>query len=277
MMKRILILGGVLLVIAVGVVAYSVLKPPKEASGPIEAIPIAAEQPASPEPDQIKNSPEPGAIVEATATTADDSESTNSQLGNDVPQAEATSEAISSSNTNPVIFEIVQADSEVRFVINEVLNGAPKTVVGATDQVAGEIAVDLDDPSKSQVGTIVVNARTLTTDNDFRNRAIKNRILSTDDYEFITFSPTEIVGLPGTAALGERFAFQMVGDLAVRDVTNRVTFEVAVTPISETQLEGIASTTILYGDFNLTIPSAPAVASVEEEVRLELEFVAIAK
>lgn len=277
MIKRILALGAVLVVIAVGVVAYSVLKPPKEASGPIEAIPIAMEQPASPEPSQIENTPEPEATVKVTSTTADASESTHAQPATDVPRAEAASDTTSSPNANPVIFDIAQADSEVRFIINEVLNGAPKTVVGATDQVAGEIAIDLDDPSKSQVGAIVVNARTLTTDNDFRNRAIKNRILSTDNYEFVTFTPTEIVGLPVTIPVGESFAFQMVGDLTVRDVTAQVTFDVTVTPISETQLEGVASTTILYGDFNLTIPEVPSVAGVDDEVRLEIEFVAAAK
>jgi len=63
----------------------------------------------------------------------------------------------------------------------------------------------------------------------------------------------------------------------VRDVTNQVTFDAVVTPISETRLEGLASTTILYADFNLTIPEAPAVAGVDDEVVLEIEFVAIAK
>jgi polyisoprenoid-binding protein YceI len=106
----------------------------------------------------------------------------------------------------------------------------------------------------------LVNARTLATDNDFRNRAIKSRILSTDDYEFVTFTPTEVVGLPDSVSIGEAFAFQIVGDMIVRDVTNQVTFDATVTPISETQLEGGASVTILCADFGLTIPGALAVA-----------------
>jgi polyisoprenoid-binding protein YceI len=127
------------------------------------------------------------------------------------------------------------------------------------------------------IGPILVNARTLTTDNDFRNRAIKNRILNTNDYEFVTFAPTELVGLPDSVSVGESFAFQIVGDLTVRDATREVTFDAAVTPISETELEGTATTMILYADFGLSIPDAPAVASVEDEVRLEIDFVAVAK
>ena len=58
-MKRILALGIVLVIIAGGVVAYLFLKPPKEASGPIEAIPVAVEQPASADPTQAPDTAEP--------------------------------------------------------------------------------------------------------------------------------------------------------------------------------------------------------------------------
>jgi polyisoprenoid-binding protein YceI len=298
--KRLVALGMVLMLIIFGVVAYGFLKPPKEASGPIEAIPVAVdrnpvavdqnpvavdrnpvvvEQPTSADPTQAPATAEPEPTIEAAAaavTPTSEPEPTTTREAAPVPQA-AESETAPDVNSSPVIFEIVQTSSETRFIINEVLNGAPKTVVGVTDQVAGEIAIFVDDPSRSQIGTILVNARTLVTDNEFRNRAIKNRILQTDDFEFVTFTPTEIAGLPGDVTIGAAFSFQIIGDLTVRDVTNPVTFDVTVTPVSETQLEGLASTAILYPDFNLTIPEAPAVASVDDEVILEIEFVAVAK
>jgi polyisoprenoid-binding protein YceI len=258
--------------IAVGAVAYSFLKPPKEASGPIAAIPVEVEQPASDEPPEPPDTVEPKATVEAVAAAP----ATATSEPEPVTQAEAKVSG-SDADPNPAIFEIVQAESEVRFIIDEVLNGAPKTVVGVTDQVAGEIAIYADDPAKTKIGTILVNARTLVTDNEFRNRAIKNRILYTDDYEFIAFTPTEIVGLPDAATISEGFSFQIVGDLTVRDVTKQVAFDAQVTPVSETQLEGTASTTILYADFDLTIPEARNVASVDDEVILEIEFSAAAK
>ncbi len=264
MVKRVLALGVVLGLVVVGVIAYSFLKEPEAASGLIEAIPVAVEQSASAESTQAPGSAEP----EATATSAPEAAAT--------PTAEAAGPK-PVSDGKPTIFEIVQANSEARFVINEVLDGAPKTVVGTTDQVAGEIAVYPDDPSSTVMGPILVNARALSTDNNFRNRAIKNRILSTNDYEFIRFTPTDTIGLPDSVSIGESFTFQIVGGLTVRDVTNEVTFDVTITPLSATQLEGVASATILYTDFNLTIPSAPAVASVEDEVILEIEFAAVAR
>jgi polyisoprenoid-binding protein YceI len=175
-----------------------------------------------------------------------------------------------------VVLRISQADSEARFVIDEVLNGTPKTVVGTTDQVAGEIAVDPDNLAQTQVGVIQVNARDLTTDNDFRNRAIKNQILQTDQYEYITFTPIEISGLPQNGTVGELYSFQIVGDLTIRGVTKRVTFDVTAQAISTSRIEGTATATINYADYGITIPRVPQVASVADQVRLELDFAATA-
>ncbi len=121
-----------------------------------------------------------------------------------------------------------------------------------------------------------VNARTLATDNDFRNRAIKNQILDTNTYEFVTFQPTELAGLPESVTVGESFTFQVVGDLTIRDVTQQVTFDVTATPVSETRIEGLATTSFPYRDFGLAIPDSPSVDTVADDVTLELAFVAVA-
>ena len=109
-----------------------------------------------------------------------------------------------------------------------------------------------------------------------RNRAVKNRILQTDAYEFVTFQPTQLTGLPESAAAGEPLSFQIVGDLTIRDTTKQVTFDVTLTPVDETRLEGLATLTIPYGDFGLAIPDSPSVDTVADDVTLELEFVAVA-
>lgn len=257
------VIGVSLLAIALigGMFAYNVLRTPAEASGPIEAIPLAQSTTA---PAESSPTTQPTAEAATAVTAATPATST--------PPPTATAEAAAASA--PVVMQIVQAESEARFIIDEVLNNAPKTVVGSTDQVAGEIALDPNDPSQSRVGIIQVNARTLTTDNDFRNRAIKNSILQTDQFEFITFTPKQIVGLPQSGAVGQSYTFQIIGDLTIRDVSREVTFDVTVTPVSESRLEGSASTTIRYADYGIGIPQVRQVASVDEEVRLEIDFVA---
>jgi polyisoprenoid-binding protein YceI len=173
------------------------------------------------------------------------------------------------------VFEIDPNASSARFVIDEILRGAPKTVVGTTNQVAGQIAADLDDLDTAQVGTIRINARTLTTDADGRNRMLKNQILQTDQHEFITFTPKQLVGLPETVTVGQSFTFQMVGDLAIRGTARETTFDVVVTPTAEDRLEGTASSTIRYADWGVSIPQVPSVAGVSEQVALHLDFVAV--
>lgn len=174
------------------------------------------------------------------------------------------------------LFSLESGASEARFIIDEMLLGEPKAVVGMTTEVTGEILIDLDNPANSVLGMIRINLRTLETDNEFRTRALRGQILQSDrpEYEFATFTPTELVGLPENAAIGEAFTFQIVGSLNVHGVSRDVIFEASVTSISSSQIEGTASAVVLYRDFGLNIPEAPGVADVSDEVRLEIDFVA---
>ncbi len=176
------------------------------------------------------------------------------------------------------LFRMVSEESEVRFLIDEVLRGQPKTAVGSTNQVAGDILVDVESPANSRLGTIRVNVRTLQTDNEFRDRAIRSRILMSarDEFEFSEFVPTAMTGLPDSVTIGEPIAFTATGDLTVRDITKEVSFRVTVTPVSDTRLEGIAEATVLRSDYDLEIPQVPSVANVSDEVRLEISFAAVA-
>jgi polyisoprenoid-binding protein YceI len=175
-----------------------------------------------------------------------------------------------------VLFTIIPEQSEARFRIDEVLLGDPKTVVGTTDQIAGEILVDWDDPANSQLGLIRVNVRTFSTDNEFRNRALRGQILEADqdEYEFADFIPVELLQLPSSIAVGDSVAFQIRGNLTVHGVTREVIFDATLTIVSENHIEGNAQTTVRYQDFDVTIPEAPGVANVSDQVEVEISFVA---
>ena len=195
-----------------------------------------------------------------------------------VADAAGASDVAESSESQGVIYNIVPEESQVRFTLTEELRGQPTTVIGRTDQVAGQILVNFDNPSASQVGVVRINARTLATDNEMRNRAIRGQILlsAQDDYEFAEFAPTSLSGLPDSVTIGEAFTFQITGDLTVRGITNSVTFDVTATPVSETEIEGLATTVVQRAMYQMTIPSAPGVANVAEDVTLDIEFTAVA-
>ncbi len=176
-------------------------------------------------------------------------------------------------------FSIVPEGTEARFIINEVLMGDDKTVVGVTSEVTGDIKLDPTNPGASEIGVITINARDFTTDADRRNGANQRFILQSDqdDYQYITFTPTAVDGLPDAVSVGEPFSFQVTGDLKIRDAVQPATFDVEVTANSESEISGLATTEVLYKDFGLTIPEVPMVASVEDNVILELAFTAMAE
>src|SRR5687767_8922174 len=136
-LKQIIAVGALVIALVVGVAVYSIFKTPAASSGQLQAIPLTASA------TQVSSTAAQPTTAAATAGAAA------------APSA--------------VTLQMVQAESEARFIIDEVLNDAPKTVIGTTDQVAGEIAIDPQDPTQTRVGVIQVDARALTTDSDFRN------------------------------------------------------------------------------------------------------------
>ncbi|MCY3798294.1 MAG: YceI family protein [Chloroflexi bacterium] len=179
--------------------------------------------------------------------------------------------------SEPVEFKIVSAESAASFTLEEDLRGVRTTVIGSTSEVGGSIIVDLANPAASSIGAIVINARTLETDNSFRNRALRSQILRSaqDEHEFIVFEPRELSNWSAdSVVVGDLLNFDVTGDLTVAGVTRSVTFAAAVALDSETQISGSADANLLHADFGLVIPDVRSVANVTDDVDLKLEFVA---
>lgn len=177
-------------------------------------------------------------------------------------------------------FVIDASQSVASFHLDEVLRGEPTTVVGTTDQVAGQLLVVADDLGSSTISDVVINARTFSTDSEQRNRAIRGPVVldsASDEHELIVFTPTSISGLEDTeAVVGESYQFIVDGELTIKGVTAPATFDVTVDMIDESSIFGVATTQVLRSDFGIGIPSVPFVADVGDEVLLTLEIVALA-
>ena len=263
-----------------------------EASEPISApqlaLPTATATPEAPAPTATAG-PTAAATVQAAAPTAtpEATEAPTAAPGpTDTPRPTATAAGTAAATeapasgvpTSAVLFRIVPEESEVRFEIDEILRGAPTLVVGTTNQVAGDFIVDFGNLGASEMGTLRINVRTLRTPEERRDRAIRSRILesASDEFEFITFEPVNLVGLPESVEMGQPAAFQIVGNLTIRNITREVTFDAELTLAAPDRVEGTAVTVIQRPDYNLTIPSVPFVASVDEDVLLGITFVAVA-
>ncbi|MGB9754534.1 MAG: polyisoprenoid-binding protein [Roseiflexus castenholzii] len=239
------------------------------ASGPMTAIPINAQPTSAPEPTTAPADPAPATPTETTpVATASPAPVAPTEAPTAPPAGVAPNQVIR--------YQIVADESKVSFRIAEDLRGQRIEAIGTTNQVAGEFAINPSDLTTAQIGVIRVNARTFATDSGNRDRAIRNFILNTDQYEFITFTPTAIEGLSGSGALNEPFTFTIRGDLTIRDITRPVAFEATVRAESAERLVGVATTTVKRSDYNLQIPSVPFVANVSDDVVLTIEFVALA-
>lgn len=181
----------------------------------------------------------------------------------------------------PVVYGVVPGRSEARFLIDEILRNTPNTVVGRTDQVDGSIALRRD-PAYIEVGEFEINLRAIATDDEMRDRTIRGMILETnkDEFEFSTFQPTSLEGVPDVIAVNSSVDLKLTGDLTVRDVTRSVTFDMTITVSSENEIRGSATTSFTWDEFEITIPYVGGnsiVSAVDDTVRIELEFVATAE
>ena len=249
-----------------------------EASQPISApqltLPPTTAAPATAAPTtEAPTIAAPATAAPATAAPATAAASTAA------PQPQATqAPAAAPATGEATLYRIVPDESEARYEIDEILRGEPFRVVGRTDQVAGDIILDFANAAASQVGVIRINARTLATDEERRDRATRSRILQSSEaaYEFVDFTPTALESLPDTVSVGDTATFTIVGDLKIRDITAEARFEATVNVVAEDRLEGTAEATVLRSTYNLIIPNVPFVTDVSEEVLLGIKFVATA-
>jgi polyisoprenoid-binding protein YceI len=254
--------------------ACGVFQEPEAPSAPLEAIPLQLESPELPARDAGPAAQDPAAQEPAADEPEADAPAGDEPLAEEAGGEQQGEAGDAGPEGELRFYRIDPARSEVRFQLSEDLRGQRTTVIGVTNQVAGELALNLADLSTARVGIVQINARGLATDNSFRNRAIANEILESGRFELITFEPAGLDGLPASAAVGQEVAFTIRGDLTIRDISQPVTFAVTAVALSETEIGGTATATVTRQAFDLRIPSVPNVANVDEEVLLTIDFVA---
>lgn len=176
--------------------------------------------------------------------------------------------------SSPLAFTLVPTQSTATFIVGEVLLGQDNVVEGKTSGVTGSLAFIPGNLPSALIAPITINAGTLATDNERRDRALQSFILQTNEHPTIRFTPTAISGLPSVAPPNQPIQFNILGDLQIRDVTRPVTFIATAKWTDVDTVIGTAGGTVIYKDFGLTIPDVPSVASVDDEVELVIDFTA---
>jgi len=181
--------------------------------------------------------------------------------------------APSASGDAPMRFTLVPEGSEARYRVREQLArlSFPSDAVGATKAISGQIVVNPDGTILSEKSKIVVDLTTLRSDENRRDNYIKNNTLQTSRFPTAEFVPREIRGLSSPLPASGEGTFQLIGDLTLHGVTRPVTWEVTARLDGQT-LTGSATTSFTFADFNLTVPQVFVVLSVDETIRLEVDF-----
>ncbi|MHB8732409.1 MAG: YceI family protein [bacterium] len=144
-------------------------------------------------------------------------------------------------------FAIVPGESSVTFAVPDNRGGFS----GHTAQVTGRIEVEPEgsDAYAARISAIV-DARSLTTDNGIRDRAMHATFLQTATYPTITFTGTA-AARPGLAV--KPFPAEVRGRLVIRDVARETAFAARVLAA---QYAADATATIRMADYGIPYPRA---------------------
>ncbi len=192
----------------------------------------------------------------------------------DPPAATAVKSPSDAATGVNVVFTLGEG-SVARFKVEEELARAGfKVATGVTQDVAGAIAFAADGTVIVDESQIVVMAATLTTDSGRRDGFIRRRTLETGQYPEVVFVPTSMAGLPESLAGASGMAeYTITGDLTVKDQTREVTWDATAEFDGAGNVSGMASVEFTFEYFDMDKPSVAVVLSVDDTIRLELDYV----
>lgn len=191
------------------------------------------------------------------------------------PQGRGAPPAAPAGPPAPFKIDLVEG-SKGRYVVAEQLVGVSfgNEAVGTTEAVTGSIAIRADNSIDSTQSKITVDLRTLNSDQQFRDGYIQRNTLETEKFPLMEFVARRAVRLPSPFPSAPRptpIGFQLVGDMTLHGVTNEATWNVVATATNEA-VSGRATTTITFATFKMTKPSVSLILSVEDSIKLEVEF-----
>ncbi|MSQ27419.1 MAG: YceI family protein [Dehalococcoidia bacterium] len=174
----------------------------------------------------------------------------------------------------PACFTLNADLSEARYrVIEQFVNvPLPSDAVGITKMVKGSVVFGSNgkvDPAHSKV---LVDLGSIKSDRANRDRDINTKTLEVEKFPNAEFTIRDIKGLGAPMPAAGSRELELVGDLSIHGVSVPVTWK-ATAQFTETQVKGLATTAVTFAPFGMQNPKSQFQLSVEDNIRLELEFV----
>jgi polyisoprenoid-binding protein YceI len=167
----------------------------------------------------------------------------------------------------------VSDSSVVRYLVQEQLArlSVPNDAVGETTAVSGTIVFGQDGMVQPESSIITVDLRALQSDEERRDDYIRENSLESNAYPTAEFMVREVTGLPWPLPENGEETFQLVGDMTLHGVTRPLTWEVTA-QFGPDDMIGQARTAFTFDDFDMSKPSLFFIVSVEDQIRLEMDF-----
>ena len=245
---------------------------PTAQSGPTSTVPLAVAT-AEPAPTPtIAATPTPMLAPTSPAPLDPSASPTPTPTPTPAPTATPTPEP-----EGPPTFTIAQIGegSEARYRVREQFadQDFPNDAVGETSDVSGEIVFDSQGMVLPGRSMLMVDLRTLNSDDPDRDDFLLGESLESERFPFAEFVVREAPGLPRPLPQEGEASFQLVGDMTLHDTTSPLTWEVTAQFVPE-QVTGTATTNFTFSTFQMVRPSRFFLLSVEDNIRLEIDFIA---
>ena len=189
------------------------------------------------------------------------------------PPAEEGTSAAAGTRT----FQIVPEQSSMQYFVEEEFFGQAVpfvTAIGKTSALNGSVALQIEGNTvQIESGAFEADISTLTSDRPRRDQAIRDRWLQSSRYPIATFVAGEALNVPADAGYGQDIAFQVSGDMTIREVTNPLTWDMTASIDGDT-LAGTATTFFYMKDYGFDPPDIAGILRVTDGVTVTVDFVA---
>jgi polyisoprenoid-binding protein YceI len=163
-----------------------------------------------------------------------------------------------------------ESDNFVGYRVTEKLfaNISETTATGRTNSVKATMTID---GTTVKDVTVTADLRDLTSDNNFRDGRIRSEGLESDKFPEAKFVLTDPITLAAVPTAGETVKTQATGDFTLHGVTKQVTISLEGRWDGK-QVQVVGNLPIVFSDYGITAPTAPAVASVDDHGEMELQL-----
>ncbi len=153
-------------------------------------------------------------------------------------------------------------------VQEELVQLGSSTAFGRTPVVSGTLTID---GTMATTVDIEADLTALESDSAFRDRALGSQALETETFPTAVFRLTEPIDFGAVPEEGVVLEATAVGDLNLHGVVNQIEIPLQAQLVGDAiAVTGVAP--VLFADYDIEPPSAPAVASVEDNGTIEIQL-----